>query len=143
MPTLGAPIVFTVKDSQRTKTGKGPGRTVYGSHYHAELTQFAGQVSRVYPDDSACVVIFPPGRLPITIDHVIEGEGPGHFLPFELSEPDLRPPPTMAEPSNPMVGYDTPERPHADASSEASPQPGVPAVADEALTESEIQRLFE
>lgn len=128
MLQLGAPIVYTVKDRERAKTKQHLGREVDGSHFHAEMTQFAGVIARVYPDGiTACLVIFPPKRPPVTVDHVSEGVGPGQFCPFELAEADMRPPLSVLPVAPQLTGAPEPERPIDDAPSLAAvPAEGGP-----------------
>ena len=131
MLQLGASVVYTVKDKERTKTGKGGAREVYGSHYHAELTQFAGIIARIREDGTADLVLFPPDLAPRTVRGIAEGEGPGEFCPYELAEPDRRPPPDGGA-QEPVSGSIAPEPPHDDRSVPSSTM-GVPAEGDSAM----------
>ena len=132
MLQLGASIVYTCKDKERTRTGKGGTREVFGSVFHSELTQFAGVIARIREDGTADLVIFPPSLAPRTVAKVSEGEGPGQFCPYELAEPDPRPPPDGAR-QEPASGSIAPEPPHDDSRPTPSSTLGVPAEGESAM----------
>lgn len=78
MAHLGDTVIFRAARNAFTETLKGKDR-LRGSHFHPEMTEFAGIVGRVHADGSADLQILVPNQPTRWVDAVPEGHGPGTF----------------------------------------------------------------
>lgn len=92
MRALGSPIVYRVPEDRHAKTILHDKSEVTGSAYHPELTEFAGIIVAVKPDNKFDVLIFPPNRTPTTIndlpDDQIEDPGTTHMTGKKTPDAD-------------------------------------------------------
>lgn len=90
MSHIGRPVVYRALEAHHTETvlrhephPENPGEMVpvkaQGSVHHPEAKEFAGQVTRSHDDGSHDLIIFPPNRPPVHVDHAAEGDGWGSF----------------------------------------------------------------
>ncbi|HEV2187507.1 MAG TPA: hypothetical protein VGR70_09880 [Stellaceae bacterium] len=90
MSHVGKSVLYRTHPDHHTKTivgqepdpeneGKERPVTVDGSVHHPRLQEFAGLVTQSHDDGTHHLVIFPPNRPPVYVDHVKEGTEDGCF----------------------------------------------------------------
>ena len=76
-------VRYRVPSEHLTETVRGE-ETLHGSIHHQSEVEFTGLITRLHPGEgrtsaTADLVIFPPGKAPVHLEGVSEGDGPGSF----------------------------------------------------------------